>query len=205
MAEHRTREGLDWAGAYARLERLTTRTEAGAATPEDSLAVLDARARALAQPLSPAQEAGTLLEVVRFRSGEQRYALETRFIHGVLRGAKLTALPGAPPVLRGLTLLRGEVLPLVELAPLFGRPATRAGDIVLVVGLARPELGLYVEEVEEVASLPRDTLLAPPAALGAESGGLVSGVQREGLLLLEAEALLKDSRLIFDLADEGSL
>ncbi len=72
----------------------------------------------------PERASGTLLEVARFRSGGQEYALETRFVHEVLRGAELTPCPGAPPVLRGLTLLRGEVLPVVELAPLFGRPAS---------------------------------------------------------------------------------
>jgi purine-binding chemotaxis protein CheW len=204
MAEHKTGDGLNWAEAYARLAQLAQSTEAGTSTPEEHRSVLEARARELARPLSPAREAGTLLEVARFRSGGQPYALETRFVHEVLRGVELTPLPGAPPLLRGLTLLRGEVLPLVELAPLFGRPATHTGDVVLVVGASRPELGLCVEEVEEVASLPRDTLLAPPAALEATASGLVSGIHREGLILLEAEALLRDSRLIFDISDEGS-
>jgi purine-binding chemotaxis protein CheW len=93
----------------------------------------------------------------------------------------------------------------VELPPLFGRPATHAGDILLVVGGTRPELGLCVEEAEEVTSLPRDTLLAPPSALDADARGLVSGIHREGLILLEAEALLRDSRLVFDISDEGSV
>jgi purine-binding chemotaxis protein CheW len=204
MAEHKTAEVLNWAQAYARLEQLARSAEASTSTPEEARAVLDTRARELARPLSPEREAGTLLEVARFRSGGQSYALETRFVHEVLRGMELTPLPGAPALLRGLTLLRGEVLPLVELGPLFGRPATRAGDVILVVGAARPELGLCVDEVEEVTSLPRDTLLAPPAALEASSGGLVSGIHRDGLILLEAEALLRDSRLLFDILDEGS-
>jgi purine-binding chemotaxis protein CheW len=203
MAEHKPGGGLDWAAAYARLEQLAQRAQEGSSTPEQAQAALEARARELARPLAPEQAAGALLEVARFRSGGQAYALETRFVHGVLRGVELTLLPGAPAVLRGLTLLRGEVLPAVELSPLFGRPASGAAGMLLVVGTARPELGLCVEEVEEVVFLPREGLLPPPASLEAEARGLVSSIHREGLILLEGEALLKDSRLFFDIADEG--
>jgi purine-binding chemotaxis protein CheW len=205
MPDTKKTAGLDWAEAYERLERLAKSAEPDATSPAQAQAVLDARARELARPLSAAKQQGELVEVARFRSGGQSYALETRFIHEVLRSAELTPLPGAPALLRGLTLLRGEVLPLVELAPLFGRPATHVGDIILVVGAGRPELGLCVEEAEEVTSLPRSSLLVPPAALEAQAQGLVSGIDREGLLLLEAEALLKDSRLVFDISDEGSI
>jgi purine-binding chemotaxis protein CheW len=201
MAQNKPGGGLDWAHAYARLAQAT---QEHSSTPEQVLAALDARARELARPLVPERAADAVLEVARFRSGGQSYALETRFIHEVLRGVELTPLPGAPAALRGLTLLRGEVLPAVELAPLFGRPASGAAGMLLVVGAARPELGLCVEEVEEVFHLPREGLLPPPAALEAETRGLVSSIHREGLILLEGEALLRDSRLFFDIADEGS-
>ncbi|MDY7232389.1 chemotaxis protein CheW [Hyalangium rubrum] len=205
MAENKTGGGLDWAQAHARLERLARTAEtAHASTPEEERAVLDARARELARPPSAEKAAGSVLEVARFRSGGQLYALATRFVHEVLRDVELTPLPGAPPLLRGLTLLRGEVLPLVELAPLFGRPPTRTGDVVLVVGTTRPELGLCVDEVEEVTLLDREELLPPPTTLDLASSELMSGIHREGLILLEGEALLSDSRLIFDIADEGT-
>jgi purine-binding chemotaxis protein CheW len=206
MAERKTGQALNWQEAYARLSRLEAAMEsASTLTPEEAQALLDARAQELARPAVPERPSGTLLEVARFRSGGQEYALETRFVHEVLRTAELTPLPGAPPLLRGLTLLRGEVLPVVELAPLFGRPASGRGSGVILVGQARPELGLAVETVEEVVLLPRDTLLPPPATLAAEAVQLVSGIHREGTLLLEGEALLSDSRLIFDLSesDEG--
>jgi len=204
MTIRKTGQGLDWEAAHARLDQLGRATESATTrTPEEAQALLDARARELARPSVAEKPSGSLLEVARFRCGGQEYALETRFVHEVLRTVELTPLPGAPALLRGLILLRGEVLPVVELAPLFGRPASGRGSGVLLVGLGRPDLGLAVEEVEEVALLPRDTLLPPPATLAAEAVKLVSGIHREGTLLLEGEALLGDSRLIFDLTDEG--
>ena len=205
MTDRKTGQGLDWEEAYAWLDRLAKATESASShTPEEAQALLDARARELARPVVP-EEPGHRREVARFRSGGQEYALETRFVHEVLRSAELTPLPGAPPLLRGLTLLRGEVLPVAELGPLFGRPVSGTGSGVLLIGLGRADLGLSVEEVEEVVLLSRDTLLPPPATLAAEATRLVSGIHREGTLLLEGEALLSDSRLVFDLTDEGKV
>lgn len=197
---------LDWAEAYARLARLALASEAAETlAPEEAEAVLELRARQLARPLASPVPQSALQEVVRFGDGEQSYALASRFVHEVLRSPELTPLPGAPPLLRGLCLLRGEVLPVVELAPLFGRPVTGALGLVLVLGEARAELGVCTSAVEEVAPLSAGTLLPPPPTLAPEGRALVSGIDREGLILLEGAALLGDSRLVFDLADEGNV
>ena len=196
--------GLDWAAAYRRLARLAAAAEA-AATPDPAkeAVLLDERARALARPLALEAPTGPLLELVHFRSGEQDYALETRFVLEVLRAPEqLVPLPGAPEVLRGLTLLHGEVLAVVELAPLFGRPAASTHGPVLVLGSGRPELGLRADAVEEVRLVSRDTFLPPPPALGARERTLVSGISREGIIVLEGKALLEDGRLFFDLSEE---
>ncbi|WP_375768547.1 chemotaxis protein CheW [Archangium gephyra] len=199
--------GLDWDAAYRRLKRLASATEATAtADPAREAALLDERARALARPLERHVQAGPLLELVHFRSGEQDYALETRFVLEVLRSPEqLVPLPGAPELLRGLTLLHGEVLAVVELAPLFGRTAPATHGPVLVVGSGRPELGLRADAVEEVRVVARDTLLPPPPALGTQERTLVSGISRDGIIVLEGEALLGDGRLFFDFSEERSV
>jgi purine-binding chemotaxis protein CheW len=195
--------GLDWALAYRRLARLAATEAASMADPTREAALLDERARALARPLERHTQAGPLLELVHFRSGGQDYALETRFVREVLRAPEqLVPLPGAPEPLRGLTLLHGEVLAVVELAPLFGRAAPDPHGPVLVVGTGRPELGLRADGVEEVLVLARDTLLPPPPALGARERTLVSGISRDGIIVLEGEALLGDGRLFFDFSEE---
>ncbi|XXF77652.1 chemotaxis protein CheW [Myxococcaceae bacterium GXIMD 01537] len=194
--------GLSWADAYARLERLARAMEAeGALAGKAAAQVLEERARQLAQPPAAPEPRGACLDVVRFHDGGQAYALESRLVHEVLRTPALTPLPRAPPLLRGLMLLRGEVLPVVELAPLFGRAATGARALVLVVGGGRPELGLCADAVEEVSLLKRTTLMPPPPSL-AEGRELVSGIDSDGLVLLEGSALLGDSRLVFDLGGE---
>jgi purine-binding chemotaxis protein CheW len=79
---------------------------------------------------------------------------------------------------------------------------TGALHFVLVVGAGRPELGLCAASVEEVAPLTRAALLPAPPSLAPEGRELVSGIDREGLILLEGDALLGDSRLVFNLDGE---
>ncbi|CAM4449722.1 chemotaxis protein CheW [Corallococcus exiguus] len=200
------REGnIDWDKARARMAALERATEeCDTPTDEAALAALDARALALARPAEIPVLPGSQREMVRFRAAGQLYALESRFILEVMRAPELTLLPGAPPLLRGLTLLRGEVLPVVELAPLFGRPAAQGTGPVLVVGsTARAELGLRTDEVMEVAVLTVTEMLPAPPSLEEEAGALVSGVSPDGTLVLEGEALLADERLVFELSEEG--
>ncbi|MCP3099634.1 chemotaxis protein CheW [Myxococcus sp. K15C18031901] len=197
-------KGIDWDAARARLGRLAAAHEEGdTLSPEAASALLDERARELARPPSPELAPGTLREVVRFRAAGQRYALESRFVLEVVRPSEVVPLPGAPPALRGLTLLHGGVLPVVELAPLFGRAPTNSTGPLLVVGKDQPELGVRTEEVEEVTLVSSQDLLPPPATLADEAAGLVFAAERDGVLLLEGAALLADGRLTFDLSDEG--
>jgi purine-binding chemotaxis protein CheW len=199
------REGvIDWEQARARLAELERATEARDTFTDDAArAALDERATALARPAEIPVLPGSQREMVRFRAAGQAYALESRFILEVMRAPEITLLPGAPPLLRGLTLLRGEVLPVVELAPLFGRSAANGTGPVLVVGTTRAELGLRTDEVSEVTVLAATELLAAPASLEDEAGALVSGVSPDGTLVLEGGALLDDGRLVFELSEEG--
>jgi purine-binding chemotaxis protein CheW len=195
---------LDWAAAHRRLAQLAAATEATSMLdPMREAALLEERARALARPLARHTQASSLLELMHFRSGEQDYALETRFVLEVLRSLEqLVPLPGAPEALRGLTLLHGEALAVVELAPLFGRAAPSSHGPVLVVGTGRPELGLRADTVEEILLVSRDTLLPAPPALGHQERALVSGISRDGIIVLEGGALLEEGRLFFDLSEE---
>ncbi|MFY2560218.1 chemotaxis protein CheW [Corallococcus terminator] len=193
--------GMNWEAIRARLEELAASRESeGALTPEEEAALLDERARALSRPPTPEVAPGTLREVVRFRAAGQTYALESRFVLEVVRTVDVVPLPGAPPTLRGLTLLHGEVLPVVELSPLFGRPPMDSSGPLLVLGTNRPELGVRTEEVHEVTLVSSQDLLPAPPGPADE---LVFAADRLGTLMLEGEALLGDSRLVFDLSDEG--
>ena len=121
-----------------------------------------------------AADAGTAV-VVRFGAG--RYAVPMSAIAEVGRVTRVTRVPGVPMWVSGVSNWRGRILPVVDLRPLLGVPAADvAEDARLVVtGDEHMSVGLLVEAVEGVATLPPDELDAPPATVGSDATELLAG------------------------------
>ncbi|MFZ5928004.1 MAG: chemotaxis protein CheW [Acidobacteriota bacterium] len=108
-----------------------------------------------------------------FRAGGESYALSMECVREVERVSRVTPVPGAPPFVRGLVNLRGEILPLLDLAALFGRkgetPAPRL--IVAQASSADPVVALMVEELNGLAPF-HETEVEPPPQPGPVRGSL---------------------------------
>jgi purine-binding chemotaxis protein CheW len=90
---------------------------------------------------------------VRVRVGGEPYALPVTDVLEVAPLGEVTPLPGAPPAILGVRNLRGQILPVVDLASLLGL-ATGAppGRMVVTEGDGR-RAGLAVEAIDEVEEL----------------------------------------------------
>lgn len=84
-------------------------------------------------------------QLLTFRVGDAEFALPASAVREVVRRPKLTRVPHAPPNLLGLANLRGNVLPLVSLAALIGKPVTASGRVI-VLEQANP-VGILVDQV----------------------------------------------------------
>jgi purine-binding chemotaxis protein CheW len=166
--------------------------------------VLAARARALARVPEAPPAKGDAIVVAAFRLGGDRYALETRFVLEVARLTTFTPLPGAPPFVKGITHLRGEVLALVDLRPLLGVAEEGLRDLtrVLVLGEDRPEMAVLSDSVEEVLEIRLKDLGVPPGARAGVAHTHLRGVRADGLMVLDGAALLEDRRLFVDQEEE---
>jgi purine-binding chemotaxis protein CheW len=202
----RPTEALDWKRARARLERALAATEESwRLTPARARAILEERARKEAQsPAAPAA-AGAVLEAVVFSLGNEKYALETRFVREVVRLGDYTPLPGSPSFLLGVLNLRGEILAVMDLRSFFGIAEQAQTDFsrVLVLGTERAEFGLLADAAQEVCRLRQDEVLEPPGSVVGAGREYVRGVTREALVFLDGAVLLHDRRLFID-QDEGA-
>jgi chemotaxis signal transduction protein len=198
-------KAVDWPEAHARLAALARsggRTEARP-DPEAIASLLAERARALAVPAHAPLARAEALEVLVFMLGEGSYAIESRFVQRVSRCGVLSRIPEAPPFMLGLTNFEGEVLVVVDLAALLDLPASKQprGGLLLVLGDEGQEnLGLRVDQVDEIIVLETAALYspaAPPAAPAAEQGlALRRAVTGAGCLVIDGRALLRDLRLL---------
>jgi purine-binding chemotaxis protein CheW len=91
---------------------------------------------------------------VRFRVGDENFALPVTQVLEVADLGTVAPVPGAPSSVLGVRNLRGQVLPLIDLSALLGtsRRDGRADKLVIAEGEGR-RAGLAIDEVTDVAEL----------------------------------------------------
>ena len=202
----KTGETIDWQAMRNRLAQAAAATEEShRLTPERMRAILQERARIAARIPPQAPAAGSVLEVIRFHLGEERYAVETRYLREILRVKEITPLPGTPDFLVGIANLRGQIMAVFDLRRLFGISLAGETELtrVIVLGQERIEFGVLADAVDQVAMLPLDEVKESPASVAGITREYVRGVTADALILLDGAVLLRDPRLTIDLGTDG--
>jgi purine-binding chemotaxis protein CheW len=156
----------------------------------DAQSILEARARALARPLSEDPEIGEQLELLTFAMDGARYAVEARHVIEVIPLRPPTPVPCVPPFVLGLLNHRGRVLPAFDLGLVLGTGRGEAHAAVVAVEVGELRFGVAIEAVEGVASYE--------AARLSDAAHYVRRVAGEPLTVLDLEALAADGRLDLD-------
>jgi purine-binding chemotaxis protein CheW len=160
-------------------------------TPRDPRAILEARARQLARPVARTGEHFGM-EALRFTLGRERYAIESRFVAGVFRLTKLVPLPGARSPVAGLTAWRGDVLTVLDIRRLLGRPAQALDDLahVVVIGEGAGVFGILADVLEDTGSIDPSRLHPLSTEHSADTALVVRGLLTDGTHVLDAAAII---------------
>jgi purine-binding chemotaxis protein CheW len=103
-----------------------------------------------------------------FSVGGERFAVDILDIREIIEVGMMTSVPLAPEFIRGVVNLRGNVLPVVDLAVRLGRkrkPLTKRSCIVVieVSGDGGQPLGILVDEVNEILDIPAANIQPAPS------------------------------------------
>jgi chemotaxis signal transduction protein len=113
---------------------------------------------------------------VRLRVASETYAMPVEHVLEIADLGQVRAVPGARPELLGVRNLRGQILPVVDLALLLEIPRTAPPRRLLVAEAGGRRAGFAIDEVSGVGEL------ADPAE-ETESGLLVGALWGEGDLI----------------------
>ena len=107
---------------------------------------------------------------VQVRVGAELYALAVTHVLEVGEIGELTVAPGASRATLGVRNLRGDLLPVFDLAAVLGLPRSEAPQRMLVAERGGTRAGFAVDEVTDVDELPEadqqvDSALLSGAAL----------------------------------------
>jgi purine-binding chemotaxis protein CheW len=134
---------------------------------------------------------------VTCRVDRETFALPVKQVQEILRVTALTRVPHAPFPVRGVTNLRGYVLPVVDLRVRLGLPAVDPGPQarVMVVHSRGRLIGLLVDAVDQVVPIDRLAVEPPPEDVMTEQSYYLLGVyhvgERELVILLDADRVLQ--------------
>lgn len=102
-----------------------------------------------------------LADLFVFRLGDERFAFDLRAIEEILEDAQITPLPDAPDSVAGVCRHKGAMLVVVRAQAVLGVDSTRAGA-VLVMRRGDDQIGLLVEDIEDVERVDLAVLRNPP-------------------------------------------
>lgn len=152
----------------------------------------------IADLAAPAAEAARR-EFLTCRLGDETYGIDILKVQEIREFERVTRVPKVARHVRGVINLRGEIVPIVDLALMFGFPQPlnleEASAIVLKVDGRL--VGLAVSGVSDVIGLADEEILPPPELGDRVIASAIAGIgSRDGtsLLLLDVDQLLKRVR-----------
>lgn len=145
-------------------------------------------------------------KIVTFSLGPQMFGIDMKALIEIREWEEPTPLPSVPAYLKGVTNLRGTVVPVVGLAERLGwAPSVlHSRSCILVVTIAGKQAGFLVDEVADIIVINEDQIQpAPDVEIGEQSviAGLVQVVPRTQ----EGAAAAADSSNMVLLLDLDSL
>jgi purine-binding chemotaxis protein CheW len=125
---------------------------------------------------------GQALQVLSFEVGAQTYCVPVSAVREIRGVTPPTPLPDAPPFVRGVINLRGQVMPVIDLSQRLGKGAAQDGprQVIIVVENQTDVAGLLVDAVCDSFTVEADAINPPPSLGDVEESPLVAAVITSG-------------------------
>jgi purine-binding chemotaxis protein CheW len=135
----------------------------------------------------------TSQQLVVFSLGSEEYALPIGSVHEIIRFTEPRTVASEAAWIRGVIGLRGKIIPIFDLASRMALDITEseAGKIVIVES-GTGQVGVMVDEVEEVLTVSSDQLEDVPSA-NSDSIEAIAKIEDRLVILLNPEGLFAGS------------
>ena len=103
-------------------------------------------------------------EFLTFTLGDEHYALDILTVKEIRGYESVTKIANAPPFIKGVINLRGDIVPIVDLRIKFnvGKAVYDEFTIVIVLHIHSRIVGIVVDGVSDVVSLTKEQVRPPP-------------------------------------------
>ena len=121
-------------------------------------------------------------QIVIFELSSEFFGVDIAAVQSIIKIQPITKLPHTPEFVEGVTNLRGKVLPVIDLRKRFGVVAREMdrNSRIIVVSFDQNEVGMIVDEVSEVVTVPTGAVEAAPAIATTVDSTFIKGIAKLG-------------------------
>jgi purine-binding chemotaxis protein CheW len=160
--------------------------------------ILKQRAKALAEQKDRQDLTIASIDTVEFVLSNEHYAIELNYIREVYPLNDLTALPCTPSFVSGIINVRSQIVSIIDLKKFFDLPDhdLDSKKRVIILHNNQIEFGILADEIKGVLSIPVDDIQMSMLTLKGIGSEYIKGVTEKRIVILEAEKILSDARII---------
>jgi len=126
------------------------------------------------------------IQIVVFEIAGESFGIDIFRVQEIIRNRDVTPIPKAPNHVKGLINLRGQTIPIVDLGWRLGLGPNKPSEAtrIVIVDASEGVVGLLVDAVTEVLTVPREMVEdAPKLASGERAGHVLAIVRKENSLI----------------------
>jgi purine-binding chemotaxis protein CheW len=160
--------------------------------------ILKDRATAMALESEQKRVASAVCDIITFTLATETYGIESAFVKEVYQIKDFTPLPGVPPFIFGIINVRGHILPVVDLKKFFNLPEKGLGEMnkVMILSNGKMEFGIMADIVNGTQAIELEDIQVVHFTVSGIGEEYLKGVTREHIIILDAENILKDKKII---------
>jgi len=135
-----------------------------------------------------------------FSVGDESYGIEVRYVTEIVGIPKITEIPELPEYVKGIINLRGKIIPVMDVRLRFKKEPKEYNDrtCVIVIDINDLSIGLIVDTVSEVITIPDQDIVDPPQMNKGFNNRYIKSIGKVGndvKLLIDCEKLLTPDEL----------
>lgn len=142
-------------------------------------------------------------QLVIFELASEHYGLNIAAVESIIKMQTITTVPHAPHFVEGVTNLRGQVLPVVDLRRRFGlsQKDESKDTRIIVVEINGSTVGMIVDAVTEVLRVADESIEPPSPLVTTVDSAFITGVAK----LDERLVILLDLAKVFNSQEQTEL
>lgn len=124
------------------------------------------------------QKSYDVKELISFKIGDQEFCVDIMSVREIRGWTPATPIPQSPPYVHGVINLRGQVLPIVDLALRLGYKATSPTErhVIVVAQIDNQTIGLLVDAVSDILTTAKSEIQPTPDVASEIAKTFVQGV-----------------------------